>query len=158
MKNRITPFVRKAIHELASQERMPTLVEVMIRLGCDNAKAENIFKSIKIKRKILSGLTGTMLPGMHRTGKEGFIYLVQNPAFEGWVKCGMTVDCGDRLKSYNGYDPICRFSFITTKRVENRRQAETQLLKEVSFKSSLQNGEWFKIDESLCIEIFDQIQ
>ncbi len=157
MKNRITPFVRKAIVELASQEKMPSLVDVINRLKCDNKKAELIFKSIKAKRKLLSGLSGTTLPGMHRTGKEGFIYLIKNPAYEGWIKCGMTVDCGDRLKSYNGYDPTCRFSFIATKRVDDRRKAERLLLKEAKSKADLQNGEWFKLDEETCLEIFDKI-
>lgn len=149
-----TKYLKKSIVELSSQEKMPTLVEIIEKV---NAKAELIFKSIKIKRAQLASFMKTTLPGMHRTGKEGFLYLIKNPTFDGWVKCGMTVNCGDRLKSYNGYDPVSRFSFIATKEVEDRRKAETLLLHSVSMKANLRNGEWFKIDESVCLEIFNKI-
>jgi hypothetical protein len=153
----LTKRVKQAIVVLASQIKTPTLVDVVTKLQCDNAKAELILKSVKAKRKQLSEVTGTFLPGMQRTGKEGFIYLVKNPAYPGWIKCGMATDCGSRLKSYNGYDPIGGFSFIATQQVVDRRKAERQLLHDVSMKACLQNGEWFKIDESICIEIFNEI-
>jgi hypothetical protein len=115
-------------------------------------------KSVKVKRKQLASSIASTLPGMKRTGKEGFVYLIKNSAFDGWVKCGMTVDCGDRLKSYNGYDPLSRFSFIATKPVDDRRNAEKQLLKMVATFADITNGEWFRIDERHCLEIFNKIK
>lgn len=154
---RYTRQLKKHIIELASQEKMPTLPEIVDKLKCDNAKAELVFKSIKIKRAQLASTLGTMLPGMHQTGKEGFLYLIENLAFDGWVKCGMTTDCTNRLRSYNGYDPMSGFSFIITKEVTDRRKAEILLLHNVSLQATVRNGEWFKVDKNICIEIFNKI-
>jgi hypothetical protein len=155
---RMTKHLKQCLMELSTKDKLPTIQEIIEKVGCDNAKAELILKSVKVKRKQQSSLLGTTLPGMHSTGKEGFIYLIKNSVFDGWVKCGMTVDCGDRLKSYNGYDPLSRFSFIATKEVEDRRHAEKILLNSVSMAANFSNGEWFKIDESICLEIFNKIK
>lgn len=154
---RLSKHAKQGILKLSAQIETPTLEQVIQEIGCDLEKSKLILKSIKAKRLQLSKELQGTLPGMRKTEKEGFVYLIKNPMYEGWVKCGMTIDCRDRLKSYNGYDPTCRFSFIATKPVVDRRKAERQLLHEVSMKASLQNGEWFKIDESDCIEIFNKI-
>lgn len=156
-KVKLTKHARESIIKLSSMPNQPTMNEIMNMVGCDAAKAKTILTSIKTKRNLLAKELQVTLPGMRKTEEQGFVYLIKNPAHEGWVKCGMTIDCRDRLKSYNGYDPTSRFSFIATKEVANRRIAERQLLHEVSMKASLQNGEWFKIDESICLEIFNKI-
>jgi hypothetical protein len=158
VKVKLTKHARESIIKLSSMPNQPTLNEVMNMIGCDAEKAKTILTSIKTKRNLLAKELQITLPGMRKTEEQGFVYLIKNPAFEGWVKCGMTIDCGDRLKSYNGYDPTSRFSFIATKEVANRRNAERHLLHETSLKASLQNGEWFKIDERICIEILKWIE
>lgn len=37
--------------------------------------------------------------------KEGFVYMITNPAFPDWVKIGSTVDVYDRLDTYQTYSP-----------------------------------------------------
>lgn len=153
----LSKHARKMLVELASGEKAPTIDEITQRMGCDNLKAEKLLKAIKIKRRQLADITGTKLPGMQQTGKEGFIYLIRNPVYPGWIKCGMATCCRSRLKSYNGYDPTGGFSFIAQKSVNDRRRSEKQLLQEVALKADIQNGEWFKISENICLEIFNKI-
>ena len=45
----------------------------------------------------------------YKKSKEGQVYVITNPAFEGWVKVGMAVDAIDRLKSYQTSSPFRDF-------------------------------------------------
>ncbi len=152
-----TKHLREQIVKLVAKEKCPSVEEICATLRCENWKAELVLKEVKARRASLAKSLGVSLPGQHRTDKEGFIYLVKNPAFDGWIKCGMTVNCSDRLKAYNISDPTGSFVFIKSKRVEDRRKAERRLLSELKKISPLQNGEWFRIDERACLEAFDNV-
>ena len=39
--------------------------------------------------------------GEQTAAREGFVYLVTHPCFEGWVKAGMTIDYELRMAAYN---------------------------------------------------------
>lgn len=153
----LTKRARQLIVKLASQVEKPTLDQVINQIGCDLEKSKLIFASIKTKRSQLAKELQGTLPGIRKTPNQGFIYLITNPAFCGWVKCGMTTDCANRLKSYNGYDPRNEFSFAATKPVIDRRKAERSLLQEIALQADLRNGEWFKIDIAKCLAIFEKI-
>jgi len=86
---------------------------------------------------------------------EGFVYLVENPAWPGWVKIGMTMDYEQRLSSYNSaYDPYNKYSYIEINWVKNRRDKEADLLELFENKADDRNGEWFRISKSLAIQLF----
>jgi T5orf172 domain len=90
--------------------------------------------------------------------QEGFVYLVQHPLFEGWVKAGMTIDFELRLATYNVADPLSRFSMSRLKWTENRRQAEINLMEALSRVADQRSGEWFEVDfERACIVFGDQV-
>ncbi len=86
---------------------------------------------------------------------EGFVYLVKNDAFPGWIKAGMTIDYEDRLNTYNLYTPSENFQMLSIKWVADRRICETILLEELSKVAEITKGEWFKINESLALRIFN---
>lgn len=69
----------------------------------------------------------------------------------------MTVNMKSRLKSYNICDPLKRFKVVTSKVVKDRRKSEIDLMNELKLKSSLQNGEWFKIQKNEAISIFEKV-
>lgn len=92
--------------------------------------------------------------GEETTVKEGFVYLMRNVSFPGWVKAGMTIDYEQRLGIYNQCDPEKRFEYIGIKWIPNRRIGESILLEELGKAASFNHGEWFRIDEALCKEIF----
>lgn len=72
--------------------------------------------------------------------KEGFIYMISNPAFPGFLKIGMTTDVHNRLSAYQTYDPLKRYKIEMYKFVEDRRAYESSLLGE--FGDAVSNGEW----------------
>lgn len=95
--------------------------------------------------------------GEQTSVKEGFVYLVTHPCFEGWVKAGMTIDYELRLGTYNVADPLSRFEMVTIKWVKNRREAETLLLEALRPLSKDIRGEWARIPLDLAIVAFHAI-
>jgi hypothetical protein len=89
--------------------------------------------------------------------KEGFVYIVVNPVFSGWIKAGKTTDFEKRLSSYNVGDPFTNYQMKYVKWVKNRTEAEETLLRVLKFKSEDTKGEWFKINESVAKEIIDSL-
>ncbi len=85
--------------------------------------------------------------------KEGFIYLISNSAFPGWIKAGMTIDYENRLSQYNMYDPINGYRMHTIKWVTDRRNKENLLLSNLKDNSTFHKGEWFYIEENEAIKI-----
>lgn len=154
--------IKKAILDLASRQEKPTLVEVKQLLQCDDAKAKLVFTSIKTKRKQLAKALNVSeseikLPKIQPDDGSGFIYLVINPKFKNWVKCGMTTNPSSRLRSYNGYDPLSEFKYLDIKKVEFRRKAESALKKILTCHSKHFNGEWFNIEEKTSLDLFSTI-
>jgi predicted GIY-YIG superfamily endonuclease len=86
--------------------------------------------------------------------QEGFVYIMKNPSWNGWIKAGMTIDYQSRLRTYNVNDPHEKFNFLCLKWVENRRDAEIELLSELNKVSDIRNGEWFCISDEEASKIF----
>lgn len=83
--------------------------------------------------------------GEQTSAKEGFVYLVTHPCFDGWVKGGMTIDYELRLSTYNTSDPLGRFEYSALAWVQDRRQAERLLLGALQEIASDTRGEWFRM-------------
>lgn len=49
----------------------------------------------------------------YKSSKQGEVYIITNPAFEGWVKVGMAVDAADRLKIIKPLAPFVIMSYNT---------------------------------------------
>ena len=85
------------------------------------------------------------LTGEQTLIEEGFVYLITNPVWDGWVKIGMTTDYESRLSTYNIYDPTSSYSFVDIKWTNDRKYAEKHLKNVFSIHSAGVKGEWFKI-------------
>lgn len=145
---RITPIINLFIQTHLTDFTM-TATKVKNAFTCDIVKAKLIMKEISRRRK----QQGISKP----VEKDGFVYLIENEAFPGWVKGGMTTDLKTRLDSYNQYDPLKRFKVVASKEVISRRKAETWLLHEMKMKADLVNGEWFRIDKNVAQRLFENI-
>jgi hypothetical protein len=87
---------------------------------------------------------------------EGFVYIVENPAYAGWIKVGMTIDYEKRLYSYNvPNDPHRAYSYVRVAWTNDRRTTEKDLLERFEAKSLARKGEWFEVEKSLAISLFD---
>lgn len=83
--------------------------------------------------------------GEQTSAMEGFVYLVTNPCYPGWVKAGMTIDYELRLGTYNTSDPLSRFEYAELAWTPDRRGAERQLLESLQGIAIETRGEWFRM-------------
>ena len=86
--------------------------------------------------------------------KSGFVYVISNPAWKGWVKIGMAIDAEDRLKSYQTSSPYRDYQLLHSVYVTDRRAIEKKAHRKVSKICEEKQNEWFKVD---AIEAIDCI-
>ena len=104
----------------------------------------------KIKQK---GMTPRMLAKLfqmkHKSDynriKEGHVYIISNPCWDGWIKVGMAVDAEDRCNGYQTSSPFRDYKLCYTKYFKDRRSAEQMAHKELKKISVKYKGEWFKV-------------
>jgi hypothetical protein len=89
--------------------------------------------------------------------KEGFVYLLTNPAWKGWIKAGMAVDAKDRCKSYQTGSPHRDYELQHKRFFKNRKLAESTAHDILAELAEERNGEWFKINKRVAQEAIDKI-
>jgi len=164
--SRLVVTGQKRTRSLEDRTRM-TVKGYRYRVGNDNHPFNELYRNkgfeavyeamglINSKSKAHS-IRKTVLALYDRT-KEGYVYLIGNPAWDGWLKCGMAVDADDRCKSYNTGSPyrdyLVHFKAFTQNRHAAEKLAHTAL-KTVSNKS---NGEWFKVDPKTAAHLLKSV-
>ena len=83
--------------------------------------------------------------GTYATRKEGHVYIISNPAWEGWYKVGKAVDADDRCKSYNTSSPLRDYKVEHKVYVNDRNKAEKTAHTHALKKAQEYSGEWFKL-------------
>ena len=89
--------------------------------------------------------------------KEGFVYVLTNPAWKGWLKVGMAVDAEDRCNSYQTGSPHRDYTVQYKRFFKNRRLAEQTAHDLLSEIAPDVNGEWFNVTEHHAQKIIDSI-
>ena len=77
--------------------------------------------------------------------KEGYVYVITNPAWPEWVKIGMAVDADDRCNGYQTSSPFRDYVLEHVMVTNNRRAAEAQAHTAAAKIAEEQRGEWFKL-------------
>ena len=88
---------------------------------------------------------------------EGYVYLITNPEWKGWVKVGMAVDANDRCNQYQTSSPMRDYKLEYSKQVNHRRTAEARAHELCANKSIENNNEWFKININDAINLIESI-
>ena len=83
---------------------------------------------------------------------EGEVYIITNPAWEGWVKVGMAVDAEDRLNSYQTSCPFRDYMLYYSYETKDRRKAESGAHSKLNEKFERRN-EWFRCTPEEAIEV-----
>ena len=104
----------------------------------------NKYKNLKNKVEILN------LEHLARFNqiKEGFVYVLTNPAWKDWIKVGMAVDAEDRCSAYQTGSPHRDYTVHYKRFFKDRRSAEQKAHDLLSGISTESNGEWFKINKN----------
>lgn len=89
--------------------------------------------------------------------KEGFIYIIYNKSFPGWVKIGMAVDVEDRLKQFQTSSPHRDYTVVKSYKVSDRREAELKAHKALDIKGRGRKGEWFYMPRNVAVNELDNL-
>jgi len=87
--------------------------------------------------------------------KEGYVYIITNPAWSGWVKIGMAIDADDRCNGYQTSSPFRDYVLEHIIVTKNRRKTEAEAHKAASKLATSRNGEWFKLGVEEAKKVLD---
>lgn len=104
--------------------------------------------------KTFEGAAFSALKGYEKT-TEGYVYIIANPSFDGWLKIGMAVDAEDRCNGYQTSSPHRDYRLLYARRFNDRRKAETKTMNKLKKVVKEHNGEWFKTDRNTAQEIIE---
>ena len=94
--------------------------------------------------KTFEGAAFASLEGYANT-TEGYVYIINNPCWDGWIKVGMAIDAEDRCKQYQTSSPFRDYKLCYLKHFEDRKIAEQSAHKELKKITATYNGEWFQV-------------
>lgn len=94
----------------------------------------------------------------YTTSSEGEVYIINNPAWEGWIKIGMAIDAEDRCKGYQTSSPLRDFKLKFKKYFDDRRTAEQTAHTLCAKKADKRKGEWFKLDLKIAKDIINNME
>jgi hypothetical protein len=92
----------------------------------------------------------------YKTSPEGQVYIITNPAWEGWVKVGMAVDAEDRLGGYQTSSPYRDYTLVYTVDTPDRRATEAETHNRLADIFE-QRNEWFKCDVEIAKRWLDAV-
>jgi len=92
----------------------------------------------------------------YKDNPQGQVYIITNPAWEGWVKVGMAVDSEDRLKNYQTSSPERDYKLFDYEDFGDRRVAES-MVHDYLRKRFKHKNEWFECSEESAMEAIDAI-
>lgn len=76
----------------------------------------------------------------------GYLYIITNEAFLGWVKVGTTDNLEKRLQTYQTGDPLRRYKIVYSVNHPQFREAEKKINSVMKHFALEIKNEWYKID------------
>tara|TARA_R110001632_G_scaffold199797_1_gene322336 strand:+ start:175 stop:558 length:384 start_codon:yes stop_codon:yes gene_type:complete len=89
---------------------------------------------------------------------DGYVYVITNPAWEGWVKIGMAIDAEDRCNAYQTSSPFRDYTIEAYIAVKDRRKSEAEAHKKAKKIARQTIGEWFNIPIEEAKHIIEELQ
>ena len=85
--------------------------------------------------------------------KSGYLYIISNPSFPGFLKIGVTENIEARLRTYQTSDPKRAYKVEFYIQHPDCYEAEKRIKEMMKYFSTdtIQRGEWFKCELSVAI-------
>lgn len=138
--------LKRQIQKSYKQERYQFFLNLEIEQNKERANEIKIKKDEEIKSTIPSK---TLL-------KDGFVYIIENEIFPGWLKIGSTIDQNLRLRTYQTGDPFQRYKISYSKYFNDRKSIENKV--HLELQDYNKRGEWFEVGLSKAIGIINNIK
>lgn len=137
--------IKKYLRKLKKEARLADIKQK------ENALSDQI-NLIEIKR-----ITELKTKTNNRTRlTEGFVYIITNPVYDGWVKVGSALNMEERLASYQTCDPNRGYKIEFIWHFDNRKEAER--LAHNALHKHRGNEEWFKLNVKKAIKIIESLK
>ena len=91
-------------------------------------------------------------------GDEGEVYIITNPAWDNWIKIGMAVNAKNRCNKYQTSSPKRDYKLVYSKSFNNRKISERIAHERCDKVCKDRNGEWFKMDIHIAMDIINNIK
>ena len=91
---------------------------------------------------------------------DGYVYIIENKAWEGWYKVGKAASAEDRLNGYQTSSPFRDYELLYSAQFANRHHAEAdvhRLLRNVISEENCK-GEWFKADYEVIKDMIEAVK
>lgn len=86
---------------------------------------------------------------------SGYVYIINDPRHNEWIKIGYTTNLEKRLKAYQTYTPYGNINYLFSKKFSNARYIELYIHKKYSkFRG---NGEWFNLNHNEVIKFISYL-
>ena len=122
----------------------------------DIRRVENRVKRGERSPSLLAKLFNWKTREVYNQVKEGSVYIMENPAWKGWVKVGMAVDPTDRIKNYQTSSPFRDYALLYSYEVNDRRAAESAA--HVRLAKECDNiNEWFRLPAAIANEMILEV-
>jgi hypothetical protein len=118
----------------------------------DIRRVENRIKKGERSPSLLAKLFSWKTQEVYNQVKEGYVYVMTNPAWPDWVKVGMAVDAKDRLNSYQTSCPFRDYMLYYSYKAKDRRKAEFEAHSKLDEKFE-RRKEWFRCTPEEAIEV-----
>jgi predicted GIY-YIG superfamily endonuclease len=86
----------------------------------------------------------------------GYLYVIVNEAFEGWVKVGTTDNLTKRLHTYQTGDPFRRYKVVYSVHHPAYRAAEKKIKEVMKHFARDIKGEWYQVDLNFAKSRLDE--
>jgi hypothetical protein len=90
--------------------------------------------------------------------KDGFVYVITNPVFPGWVSVGQSSDPVRRLTSYQRACPHRRFKLAHYSYFADRRKAEREVHRKLRKAGLKMKREWVEAPVERVIHFVQEVQ
>ena len=86
----------------------------------------------------------------------GYLYIITNEAWPGWVKVGITENLQARLHTYQTCDPLRRYKLVYSVHHPKYKEAEKKINEVMKHFASEIKNEWYYIDLSMAKSRLDE--
>ena len=81
---------------------------------------------------------------------DGYLYLITNSAWPGWIKVGTTKNINNRLRTYQTGSPFRDYNIVYSVKHPAYLEAEKRIKKQMKHFASDIRNEWFKINVNIA--------
>lgn len=87
---------------------------------------------------------------------NGYLYIITNEAFVGWVKVGTTENLTQRLHVYQTCDPFRKYKVIYSIQHPKYKEAEKKIKETMKYFALETKNEWYRVDLNIAKSRLDE--